>query len=436
MFRTAALLALTVITALATAQKPSALKGLDPILLIEGKQVQGTEAHALEHRGFRYLFSSSASLDKFKSDPDRYGIQLGGKCVMSDGMDGAPDQFAVAGGRIYLGGMDMCIGAFKADPSRYVALDTGTRKAPVVQANPNRKNVAVLIFPGVQIIDYAGPFEVFGQSGMNPYTVSDKADTITTNMGTKLTPSYTFENAPKPDILLIPGGNVQTGNEAVINWIKDQAKSAEYVVSVCNGAFYLAKAGLLDGKTATTFYGMIDALKTAAPNAKIVSDQRYVDNGQVITTAGLSSGIDGALYVVSKIRGFGAAQGVALNMEYDWKPDSKYARASLADAPLRKMLGATGFPIPADKTKSWTVVRQTGDSKTWTKEWKAELDLTLPELMKFLEVKIAESWTRKGGDATSSYWSFSHNGSEWTAKLQVKETAPKNFELSIGLTRA
>jgi hypothetical protein len=102
-------------------------------------------------------------------------------------------------------------------------------------------------------------------------------------------------------------------------------------MSVCTGAFLLARAGLLDGLTATTVRGSIDRLAQAAPKTKVVYDQRYVDNGKIITTAGLSSGIDGAFHLLAKTLGEGQAETTALGMEYKWDPESKYARAALAD---------------------------------------------------------------------------------------------------------
>ena len=167
------------------------------------------------------------------------------------------------------------------------------QNAPVVNQKPAPRNLAILIFDGVQIIDYTGPYETFGHAYSNDgpvfniYTVSEKADAITTAMGMTVTPKYSFENAPQPSVLLVPGGGVneQVANPKVIKWIQDKAKDAEIVMSVCNGAFILAKAGLLDGLEATTTSGLIPSLREAAPKTKVVDDRRYVDNGKIITTA-------------------------------------------------------------------------------------------------------------------------------------------------------
>src|SRR5207248_621771 len=143
-----------------------------------------------------------------------------------------------------------------------------------------------------------------------------------------------FADCPPADILLVPGGGGvrnAVANPTLIKWVQNQAQKSEHVMSVCTGAFILAKAGLLNGLSATTIAHAIDDLAQAAPNTKVVSDQRYVDNGKIITTAGLSAGIDGAFHLIAKLKGKGEAQVTALGMEYQWDPDSKFARAALAD---------------------------------------------------------------------------------------------------------
>jgi putative intracellular protease/amidase len=149
--------------------------------------------------------------------------------------------------------------------------------------------------------------------------------------GQKVIPDHTFETSPKADILLVPGGGVfdNIRNEKFMGWVKAKAKDVDHVMSVCTGAFILQAAGLLAGQTVTATYGMIEDL--SAPDTKVVYDRRFVDNGKIITTAGLSSGIDGAFHLVSKISGLGAAQAAALSMEYPWEPEGGWARAALAD---------------------------------------------------------------------------------------------------------
>lgn len=201
--------------------------------------------------------------------------------------------------------------------------------------------VAILLFDHAEIIDFAGPWEVFGGAGYKVFTVAEKTDPVNCVYGQRVVADYTFENGPRADVLLVPGGGVgeAVNNPKLVEWVQSNAKGASYVMSVCTGAFILAKAGLLDGLTATTVRGGIDRLASAGRNIKTVYDRRYVDNGKVITTAGLSSGIDGALHLVSKMQGRGTAQEVALGIEYNWDPEAKFARAAYADRYLPDFKG-------------------------------------------------------------------------------------------------
>jgi len=201
------------------------------------------------------------------------------------------------------------------------------------QKEQQKVTVAVLLFDGAQIIDYAGPWEAFGEAGFKVYTVAENATPVHAVFGQTITPDYTFANSPAADILLVPGGSTKNAvaNAHLIQWVQKTAAASKHVMSVCTGAFILARAGLLDGLTATTVSHAIDQLAQESPRTKVVADQRYVDNGKIITTAGLSSGIDGAFHLIAKIKGKGAAEDTALGMEYRWDPDSKFARAALAD---------------------------------------------------------------------------------------------------------
>jgi transcriptional regulator GlxA family with amidase domain len=213
-------------------------------------------------------------------------------------------------------------------------------------------NVAFVVFPGVQVIDYAAPFEVFGQAAYSTkqysiFTIAETLDSIPTSGGpgaARILPRYTFADHPKIDILVVPGGGGlkpsdpgvgrQLTNPVLIDFLRANGKDARIVLSVCNGAFLIAQAGLLDGLNATTFWGMLDNFALQFPKTHLVTDRRFVDNGKVITTAGLSSGIDGALHVVERVSGAGRAQEVALQMEYDWRPQTGFARSVLPDMVL------------------------------------------------------------------------------------------------------
>jgi transcriptional regulator GlxA family with amidase domain len=168
----------------------------------------------------------------------------------------------------------------------------------------------------------------------NVYTVAAAASPVLSQGFITIAPQYTTENCPKPDLIVFPGGSTKSSveNPKVIAWAQAAAKDSAILMSVCTGAFILAKAGLLDGLEATTWYGKVDDLKKAAPQTKIHTGTRYVDNGQIITTAGVSAGIDGALHLVSRLYGEDAARGVAKYMEYDkWMPNQGLVVGSVSN---------------------------------------------------------------------------------------------------------
>jgi putative intracellular protease/amidase len=340
-----------------------------------------------------------------------------------------------------------CTAAMRAQQQRAAASAPAQATASAAATKAPR-NLAIFIFDGVQIIDYTGPYEVFGhaydkdQPLFNIYTVAEKPDAITTAMGMTVVPKYTFETMPKADVLVLPGGDTrqQMNNPKVIKWVQDTSAGTEYTLSVCNGAFYLGKAGLLDGLTATTTAGLLDVLRQIAPKAKVVNDQRCVDNGKIITAAGLSSGIDGALHVIERIQGHGRAQEIALGIEYNWQPELNYARASLADRHLRKVVGQ-GFAIPDGAY--WNVLNQQGGKDNWEKTWEVRLDAPAADLLKIIDMKLAEGWTRlpaaKADTTPRTLWKFTdEEGKTWNAVSQVQTLAGAGnaYKLTIKLARA
>jgi hypothetical protein len=170
----------------------------------------------------------------------------------------------------------------------------------------------------------------------------------------------------------------------------------------------------------------------------VYRDRRFVDNGKIVTTAGLSSGIDGALHVVEKLAGFGRAQAVALNMEYDWRPDSGYARGNLADIHLRKMLGRQGFALESLVT-DWTVLRQQGDQDHWQKDWSFSSQSAPSDLMQVINGKMAESWTSVGASGSGSRWTFKDGADRaWqgTATLSRDEQVKDGYRLTVRIDRS
>ena len=184
------------------------------------------------------------------------------------------------------------------------------------------KTIAFYLQDRVEVLDFAGPMEVFAYAGYKVFTVSKDKQPIKSQGILSVIPDYSIEDAPKADILAFFGGNssIVVNDDDVIEWIKNQ-DSIQYHFSVCTGAFMLAEAGILDGHTATTFHSSLDGLESNYPKVDVRRDVRFVDNGKVITTAGISAGIDGALHLVAKLQGLNAAKRTAYYMEYDnWVP--------------------------------------------------------------------------------------------------------------------
>lgn len=200
-------------------------------------------------------------------------------------------------------------------------LEKMTAKEREMQTN-DKLTIAFYLQNGVEVLDFAGPMEVFAYAGYNVFIVSKTTDPIITQGIMKIIPDYNINNSPQADILAFFGGNssVASNDTLVINWVKKQ-KDIQYHFSVCTGAFILGKSGILEGKTVTTFHNAIDGLRKNFVNSKVLDNVRFVDNGKVITTAGISAGIDGALHLVAKLNGVAQAHWIAYHMEYDkWKP--------------------------------------------------------------------------------------------------------------------
>ena len=202
-----------------------------------------------------------------------------------------------------------------------------------MQSNNQKRLVCIVIFDEVEVLDFCGPFEVFsvtgGRQGLTPFevcTVAEEEKPVTARGGLSVNPAYSFENCPPPEILLIPGGpgtRTKLHSDRMLDWIKDRAAGAELVLSVCSGALLLAKAGLLDGLTATTHHGALDELRAINPNVRVDDTGRFIDNGRVIASGGISAGIDMSLHVVARLLGKDQALETARYMEYDWSPNSQ-----------------------------------------------------------------------------------------------------------------
>jgi transcriptional regulator GlxA family with amidase domain len=189
-----------------------------------------------------------------------------------------------------------------------------------------KKNIAILLFDDVEVLDFAGPYEVFavtdelrGYAVFNVFTVAENVGTIRARNGLKVVPHFSREDCPSPHVLIVPGGfgtRALLNKPALLEWLRLKAKHAELVMSVCTGALVLAKAGLLDGLRATTHHGSFELLRSLAPRTEVLENERFVDNGRVLTAAGISAGIDCSLHVVERLLGSETAQATAREMEY------------------------------------------------------------------------------------------------------------------------
>jgi putative intracellular protease/amidase len=310
--------------------------------------------------------------------------------------------------------------------------------ATAAAARDDSKKVAILVFDGVEIIDSMGPYEVFGAAGCDVYTVAATKDPVTSAMGLKVVPAYTFADAPQPDVLVVPGGGVKaaSGDAATLQWVTDVTARDQVTMSVCNGAFILASAGLLDGLTATTTSGNIDRLRETYPKIKVVENQRYVDNGRIMTTAGLSAGIDGALHVVDRVFGHGTAQQVALSEEYDMNGRAGFARAALADRNVPN--------LHLDEIGKWDIVKTEGDTRRWEVVVRGTSSLSASQLLDHVGKALAAGkWSsvatgRTGGSSSStSAWKFSgRDGKPWTGTVKVEPDAEKGGRYTARLTVA
>jgi transcriptional regulator GlxA family with amidase domain len=189
-----------------------------------------------------------------------------------------------------------------------------------------KKNVAILIFDDVEVLDFTGPFEVFaktdeicGYDTFHTFTFAESPGSVRARNGLKVVPDFTLENCPPPHVLVVPGGQGTRpllNKPALLEWIRTKARTAELVMSVCTGALVLAKAGLLDRLRITTHHLALDLLRELAPAATVDPSQRFHDNGKIITAAGISAGLDSSLHVVARLLGPAAAEATARQMEY------------------------------------------------------------------------------------------------------------------------
>ncbi len=200
-----------------------------------------------------------------------------------------------------------------------------------------RKSVGIALFEDIEVLDFCGPFEVFSVTRLNedkrreepsPFEVllvAEKDTPVRTTGGMKVIPDHTFESCPKLDILVVPGGwgtRKELKNPKMLDWLRTRALEVETLTSVCTGSMLLGFAGLLNGRHATTHWRSLDWMRESFPAVTVEYDKHVVEDGNILTSAGISAGIDMALKVVARYYGETVARATAKHMEYPYLDDN------------------------------------------------------------------------------------------------------------------
>jgi transcriptional regulator GlxA family with amidase domain len=201
-----------------------------------------------------------------------------------------------------------------------------------------RRKVGILVFSEVEVLDFCGPFEVFSVARLDedrrrhdqpPYEVflvAEQTGIIVATGGLKVVPDHTLDDCPPLDVLVVPGGwgtRREMSNDRLIAWLEERARQVTTLTSVCTGSLLLAKAGLLDGKRATTHWRVLNEMRVWFPAVNVIDDQHVVEEGDLLTSAGISAGIDMALRVVARHHGETIARAAARYMEYPFPEDNR-----------------------------------------------------------------------------------------------------------------
>ena len=201
----------------------------------------------------------------------------------------------------------------------------------------HQRTVGILIFDEVEVLDFCGPFEVFSSAYLpdgagedeearrlfDVRVVAEQPRIVSARGGLRVEPHHGIDDCPPLDVLLVPGGfgtRALMDNRRVLDWIAAQNGRVETMTSVCTGAFLLGRAGILDGFRATTHWESISRMRSLFPAVSVLDDLRVVDEGRIVTSAGVSAGIDMALHLVGRWHGSEVAEATARDMEYDWRP--------------------------------------------------------------------------------------------------------------------
>lgn len=189
-------------------------------------------------------------------------------------------------------------------------------------------NIAIYIYNDVEVLDFTGPYEVFNAANnvlkekmFDMFLVAESTDVVFASSGLKIVPHSSINNSPQSDILIIPGGEgrrIQMNHPIVLDWVKSQFIDLKYLLSVCTGSFIIGKAGLLKGLKAATHHSRYDEFEKTFPDTELVKNVSYIDNGKIITSAGVSTGILASLHLLEKISGSELGKQVTEYMELNY----------------------------------------------------------------------------------------------------------------------
>jgi transcriptional regulator GlxA family with amidase domain len=191
------------------------------------------------------------------------------------------------------------------------------------------KRLGVVLYPQFELLDVFGPVEMFGNltGAVEVKMVAEKSGPVASAQGPSVLAEYDFADCPHLDLIMVPGGNgtlTEAENKVFLDWLAARAASAEVVMSVCSGSALLARAGLLDGKRATTNKMWFNTLVQYGPKVQWVKEARWVEDGKFVTSSGVSAGIDMALAVIARTQGEEISKNLAVATEYEWHRDADW----------------------------------------------------------------------------------------------------------------
>ncbi|MBU0972675.1 MAG: DJ-1/PfpI family protein [Proteobacteria bacterium] len=190
-------------------------------------------------------------------------------------------------------------------------------------------NIGIYIYDNAEVLDFSGPFEVFttatricgDEKPFNVFMIGETGEMVTARAGYQVKPNYKFDDHPPIDVLIVAGGfhYEEVKKATVLDWITQQADQARFVASVCSGTWLLAEAGVVTNQNVTTHWDDISMLRQQYPDLSVLENARWIDEGKIITSAGISAGIDMSLHLVGKFHSVRLAEKTARQMEYKWE---------------------------------------------------------------------------------------------------------------------